>query len=320
MATDSAPNSRGSISPRGDQDPGARVQLIGGASLFDIPSDFTSLFEAVLEGRYVIAFQPIFERSSGRLSYLEAILHLPSLYSAHSDRNLEIASRNGMIVGLGQEVIWETCKVVRELRTLGWPGLIGSVNLAGIQLLQPGLVAEFQRSAEEWGLPLSALQVEVPYAVYQRHAGALRLLRGANIRVGVEVAPGRPLPSIWRLMPQPAFVKVPVHKIVDNAARRRVLDYSRWKSLVRRAGIQILASHIERTCHHDVAVAMDVDYVQGRYLLREARGDDIVGLAVARELRIRRRSARRGTIPWGFSPTVGRCGRVGTAESFRIFR
>lgn len=270
----------------------SRVQRVGGATLIDIPRDMAEVFEAVKDGRYVIAFQPGFDPDSGRVNFLEAILHLPTMSSPRSEANVEIASRNGMIVGLGQEMVWETCKLIRKLRSEGMPRVVGSVNLCEMQLLQPDLVQDFLQPSSEWKLPVSALQVEIPWRAYAAHGRALRALREAGVRVGVELPGHGSLKSAWRMQPRPDFLKVPATALSAAARRNGTGFFKRWLDDVQRAGIEVVTTHVADARLCKFAQTFGVDLFQGRYLLREFRSEDLLGLKAAGLFRIRSGSLR----------------------------
>ena len=104
-------------------------------------------------------YQPQIDLLSGQVTGFEALVRWN-----HPERGLmmptefiTVAEENGLIVPLGEWVIAEACRAVRE-----WPDDVRvSVNVSPTQLLSPSLVASFRQAIESAGISAARVEIEV---------------------------------------------------------------------------------------------------------------------------------------------------------------
>ncbi len=120
---------------------------------------------AVERGEFVLHYQPTVSLPSATVTGVEALVRW-----AHPVRGLvpplefiPLAERTGLIIPLGEWVLREACRQARiwQLARPNQPPLMMSVNLSGVQLRHPGLVATVSLALEDSGLPPELLTLEI---------------------------------------------------------------------------------------------------------------------------------------------------------------
>jgi diguanylate cyclase len=97
---------------------------------------------ALDEGHFSLRFQPKFCGTSNDLVGAEALLRLnhPELGMLAPAEFIPTAERSGQIVQIGQWVVRETCRHIRQWQAAGLPEMRVAVNLSPRQIAQPDLV------------------------------------------------------------------------------------------------------------------------------------------------------------------------------------
>lgn len=151
----------------------------------------TDLRRAVEMGEFRLHYQPLISLRTGRVTGLEALVRWE-----HPERGLvqpadfiPVAEETGLIVPIGQWVLFEACDRIRKWQSAHpreQPLSIG-VNLSARQFAQPDLVEQVARALEISGVPPQSLRLEIteaaiidrgPYAI-----SILSHLRGLGAQV-----------------------------------------------------------------------------------------------------------------------------------------
>ena len=136
----------------------------------------TDLRKALERDEFRLAYQPIVETATGRLLGLEALLrwHHPERGAVTPQHFIRTAEETGLIVPIGQWVLWEACRQVRAWQTAheNAAGLAISVNLSARQFADPTLVDTVADALSVTGLPATALRVEITESILMDHAEA----------------------------------------------------------------------------------------------------------------------------------------------------
>jgi diguanylate cyclase (GGDEF)-like protein/PAS domain S-box-containing protein len=157
------------------------------------------LRHAVDRGELRLLYQPIVELESGRLTGVEALVRWQ-----HPDRGLvapavfiPLAEEVGMIVPVGRWVLVEACRQLRSFDGLVSPGagpdrggLTMSINLSGLQLQDPELVAHVAGALAEAGVAPARVVLEITESVLMRHAeetiATLHALKALGVRLAID--------------------------------------------------------------------------------------------------------------------------------------
>ena len=105
---------------------------------------------------------------------------------------IPLAERTGLIIPLGEWVLREACRQARiwQLARPNQPPLMMSVNLSGVQLRHPGLVATVSLALEDSGLPPELLTLEITESVLAHESDEvtrrLRQLKGLGVCLAID--------------------------------------------------------------------------------------------------------------------------------------
>ena len=113
--------------------------------------------------QFLLHFQPQINASTGCVIGLEALLrwNSPTFGSVSPLRFIAIAEETGLIQPLGDWVIWETCRQIRELKTNGITDIRVAINISAQQLRHENLLLLVRGALACYGLEPSDIELEV---------------------------------------------------------------------------------------------------------------------------------------------------------------
>ena len=149
---------------------------------------------AVERGELVLHYQPIVDARDNRVMSMEALLRW-----VHPERGvvppaefIPIAEKNGLMIPIGEWVLREACRQARAWQdaTKGRPPVAINVNLSGVQLQHPGLIATVSLALEDAELSPDLLALEITESVIAHETEAttrrLRQLRGLGVHLAID--------------------------------------------------------------------------------------------------------------------------------------
>ena len=121
------------------------------------------LRHAVGNRELVLYYQPQVDTSAHRVCALEALVRWQSPKSGlvPPAEFIPVAEETGLIVELGEWVLREACRQLREWHEAGWPRVPIAVNLSARQFQQRDLVARIRNILDETGLSPAMLELEI---------------------------------------------------------------------------------------------------------------------------------------------------------------
>lgn len=149
---------------------------------------------AVERGEFVLHYQPLVHLPSGEVSGMEALLRWahPELGLIPPAEFIPLAESTGLIIPLGEFVLREACRQARAWQRArpGQPPLMMSVNLSGVQLQHPGLVATVSLALEDAELAPELLTLEVTESVLAHETDEMvrrvRQLKGLGLEIAID--------------------------------------------------------------------------------------------------------------------------------------
>jgi len=146
---------------------------------------------ALVQGAFVLHYQPQFELAGGRVVGAEALIRW-----RHPERGMvppgdfiPVAERSGLIGEIGAWVLLEACRQASAWRARGLD-LIMAVNLSPAQFRRKDLEASLERALAESGLPSAALELELTESMLILDAEAVRArlssLRGLGLSFAID--------------------------------------------------------------------------------------------------------------------------------------
>ena len=150
------------------------------------------LRRALERGEMSLYYQPKQCLTSKALIGAEALLrwHHPVFGEIPPDRFIPLAEDNGMIIQLGDWVLQEACRQMREWQDQHAPFGPLSINLSGNQLRQPHLARRIASTLADFGLDPSRLQLEITENFIMSQAeealGILHELKALNLQLAID--------------------------------------------------------------------------------------------------------------------------------------
>ncbi len=248
------------------------------------------LRQALESGQFELHYQPQFAASGGRLVGFEALLrwHHPEQGMVSPARFIPVAEQSGLILPLGEWVLDEACRQLRQWREeTGRTDIRMSVNLSAQQLSSPTLIAYVTEVLGRHGLPPSGLELEITESMLMEDVEASIATLGALRDMGVSLSiddfgTGYSSLSYLKLLPihhlklDRSFVK-DVEQDASNAAICISTIH-----LAHNLGLQVIAEGVETQAQRDFLRDNGCDMLQGYLLARPAPAGEAVAHLMAR--------------------------------------
>ena len=121
------------------------------------------LGEAVQRGEFHLVYQPQIDYRLKRITGVEALLRWshPSGKFIGPDIFIPLAEQSGSIIAIGEWVLDQACRQLREWHQLGFSDVRMAVNLSAVQLHHAELPAIISGLLDRYGLPAQSLELEV---------------------------------------------------------------------------------------------------------------------------------------------------------------
>lgn len=121
------------------------------------------LRHAVENNELVLYFQPQVDTVAHRVCGLEALVRWqsPKAGLVPPAEFIPVAEETGLIIELGEWVLRETCRQIRQWHDAGWPRVPVAVNLSARQFQQRDLVGRIRRILDEHGVAPAMLELEI---------------------------------------------------------------------------------------------------------------------------------------------------------------
>jgi predicted signal transduction protein with EAL and GGDEF domain len=251
-----------------------------------------------LEARdFRLHYQPLVSLVDGRMVGAEALLRWKDAEMGEISPSefIPIAEESGLIVGLGDWVIREACRVRRVWRGLGLDLPPIAINFSSVQLRQVGCVDAFLGVLSEFEVQASDIEIEVT------ETGLLDLdtvsrenlirLRNAGVRIALDDF-GVGFSSLSHLRDLPINrLKIDRSFTVDCMRDARTLTIVKAVvDMARSLGIAVTAEGIETQAQQTWMQHLGCDSAQGFLFSRPLAADDFLRQFLDRRSALRERS------------------------------
>ncbi|AXQ48362.1 putative bifunctional diguanylate cyclase/phosphodiesterase [Pseudomonas vlassakiae] len=228
---------------------------------------------ALEQGQFRLHYQPKFAAQACLPIGAEALLRWehPQHGLMLPDRFIGLAEKTGLIIPIGEWVLGEACRQMRQWLEQGHSQWRMAVNLSAIQFCHAGLVDSVARALQENGLPANRLTLEITEttAMHDADASLAVLQRLSDMGVDLSIDDfGTGYSSLMYLKRLPAnelkidrgFVR-DLEQDSDDAA-----IVSAIVALGQALGLRIVAEGVETDRQQDFLTRLGCDSLQG-YLL-----------------------------------------------------
>jgi diguanylate cyclase (GGDEF)-like protein len=265
------------------------------------------LRNAVDQQQFKLYYQPKFDAGHGRPVGAEALLRWehPTLGLLQPDTFIDLAEKTGLIIPIGEWVLYEACRQMREWYVLGYTDWRIAVNLSALQFCHAGLVQSVAKALAAHHLPANSLTLEITETTAMSDADASMTVLQELSEMGVDLSIddfGTGYSSLMYLKRLPAnelkidrgFVRDLEHDSDDAAIVSAIV------ALGQALGLRIVAEGVETDVQQNFLTQLGCDSLQGyllghplpadRFMVDIHRGEqvgDVVPVAAAEPARLR---------------------------------
>ena len=231
------------------------------------------LRNAVDQQQFSLYYQPKFDAGNGRAVGAEALLRWmhPTQGMLQPDSFIDLAEKTGLIIPIGEWVLNEACRQMREWYLLGYTDWRIAVNLSALQFCHAGLVQSVAKALATHHLPANSLTLEITETTAMSDADASMTVLQELSEMGVDLSIddfGTGYSSLMYLKRLPAnelkidrgFVRDLEHDSDDAAIVSAIV------ALGQALGLRIVAEGVETGVQQDFLTRLGCDALQG-YLL-----------------------------------------------------
>jgi diguanylate cyclase (GGDEF)-like protein len=251
------------------------------------------LRNAVEHQQFSLYYQPKFDAANGHPVGAEALLRWehPTQGMLLPDKFIELAEKTGLIIPIGEWVLNEACRQMREWYVMGYTGWRIAVNLSAIQFCHAGLVQSVASALARHHLPANSLTLEITETTAMSDADASMTVLQELSEMGVDLSIddfGTGYSSLMYLKRLPAnelkidrgFVRDLEHDSDDAAIVSAIV------ALGQALGLRIVAEGVETGSQQDFLTQLGCDSLQGyllghplpaeRFMVEIHRGEQLV--------------------------------------------
>jgi EAL domain-containing protein (putative c-di-GMP-specific phosphodiesterase class I) len=232
----------------------------------------TDLRGAVERGEFEVYYQPLIALDSGRVTELEALLRWnhPARGIVAPLDFIPLAEEIGLIIPIGNWVLTEACRQVREWQQR-YPRpdpLSLSVNLSVKQFAQPDFVAHTAGIVRASGLDAHCLKLEITESIAiddpERTRGMLDELRSLGVRMYLDdFGTGySSLGQLHRLSLDAIKIDRSFVMRMDEGPMHLQLVHT-VRDLARNIGVSVIAEGVESTAQLEVLRGLGCESAQG---------------------------------------------------------
>jgi len=231
------------------------------------------LRNALDQKQFSLYYQPKFDANNGQPVGAEALLRWdhPTRGMLLPDTFIDIAEKTGLIIPIGDWVLNEACRQMREWYVLGYTDWRISVNLSALQFCHAGLVKSVAKALSTHRLPANSLTLEITETTAMSDADVSMTVLQELSAMGVDLSIddfGTGYSSLMYLKRLPAnelkidrgFVRDLEHDSDDAAIVSAIV------ALGQALGLRIVAEGVETGVQQDFLTKLGCDSLQG-YLL-----------------------------------------------------
>ena len=251
----------------------------------------TELRRAVERMDFRMVYQPIVSLETRRIAGFESLIRWshPTKGEIPPAKFIPLAEETGLIVPIGLWTLRESCRQLRAWQGLArrTPPLMMSVNLSGIQLLQPELIMQTDLLLRETGLDGRTLKLEITESIIMEHAqyamDMLKQLKALSVRLAIDdFGTGYSSMSYLRRYPIDT-VKIDQSFVAKITTDEESLEIVRSiVTMAHNLKMDVVAEGVETKEQLEKLRSLNCEYGQGFYFSRPVERDAAEALLLSR--------------------------------------
>ena len=264
----------------GKKEGGGRVKLFDAGLAHDLSERHMleqALRDAIENGDFSLAFQPIVSAETAKCEAFEALLrwHHPVRGAISPAVFIPVAEQSGQIGAIGRWVLQEACRAAAA-----WPGDAPPVTVnVSVEQVQSGtLLADVQDALGASRLPVHRLQLEITESLFaqdqSRVTAVIDALRAMGVRILMDDF-GAGYSSLACLSSLPLDV-IKIDKSFVHATGKDGDAFIKAILLIARSlQLRVVAEGIETQDQRDTMRSLGVEMLQGYWFARPMRDDQV---------------------------------------------
>ncbi|MFL0247203.1 sensor domain-containing protein [Candidatus Clostridium stratigraminis] len=150
------------------------------------------LRNAIENNAFEIYYQPKIDLKTNEVDSIEALIRWihPEKGMIYPDKFINIAEASGLIIPIGNKVLYEACRQNKEWQSMGYPPLRVAVNLSAKQFEQEDLLETIKAVLEDTKLDPTYLEIEITESIIMKDLDfsiyVLNKIREMNIHVSLD--------------------------------------------------------------------------------------------------------------------------------------
>ncbi|OBZ08875.1 PAS domain S-box protein [Bacillus sp. FJAT-27264] len=239
------------------------------------------LRKALERKELVLYYQPQIRTGDVHMVGVEALVRWnhPVHGLLSPDVFISLAEETGLIMELGNQVLYEACRQMHEWHQAGGPVVPVAVNLSSQQFHQPNLVEQIKQILSETGLSPQYLELEITESMMMDAKLSFDILNQLT-EYGIRIS----LDDFGTGYSSFSYLKMfPIHKVkIDRSFIQDLAVNSNDKAIVstiitmaRQLNMDVIAEGIETRAQLDILTEQDCNEVQGYFYSRPLSANDV---------------------------------------------
>ncbi|MBF0121795.1 MAG: EAL domain-containing protein [Candidatus Omnitrophica bacterium] len=150
------------------------------------------LREALSKDELSLSYQPIVSVKDGKILGFEALLRWNRKEGGlvFPDEFIPVAEETGLIVPMGEWVLYRACQFNKKLSEAGYPGLSIAVNISVTQLRRTSILDTIKNALKDNGLPPESLEIEVTESIliesFEAAVDILKQIQALGVKIALD--------------------------------------------------------------------------------------------------------------------------------------
>jgi diguanylate cyclase (GGDEF)-like protein/PAS domain S-box-containing protein len=241
--------------------------------------------QALENEEFVLHYQPKVDGDSGRIIGAEALIrwNSPAMGFVSPADFIPLAEETGMIVPIGEWVLKQASKQIREWKQLGLPLVPVAVNVSGMQLHHPEFKLQLEKMLAKSDMVPELLELEITESALMKDVeltiALLHDLRGMGFMLSVDDF-GTGYSSFSYLTRFPInILKIDQSFVCDLPGKKSAITIvSAIANMAKSLGLKTVAEGVETREQAEFLTRLGCDQLQGYFYSRPVPADDFARL------------------------------------------
>ena len=230
------------------------------------------LYGALDRNELFVYYQPQIDLATNKITGVEALIRWihPTMGIISPRVFIPIAEKNGLINGIGEWVLRESCMQNKKWQDMGLAPINMAINLSSVQIINPKISENIKRIIKETGLDPKYVELEITESISIKGTDYVIELLNKLKKIGVSIAIddfGTEYSSLSRLKWLPIdSIKIDmqfVQGLETNEKDRAITTVI--INLAKSLGLNVLAEGVETKGQLDFLIQKKCHKVQGYY-------------------------------------------------------